>query len=80
MAADALTTVHYIALVITAVGALNWGAVALTGKPNGLLGFLDNSRKGGKDYTKWVYGLVGLSGVFLVGTAIATEVKKKEKK
>ena len=77
---DYLSTVHYIALVIVIVGALNWGAVALTKNPDGVLGFLNRKKVGGTNYAPYVYGLVGLSGIFLTGTAIATEIKKKEKK
>lgn len=80
-----LTTLHYIAFVVVIVGALNWGAVALTDKPDGLLGFL-NTKDRSLDktyrfnYARLVYGLVGISGLYLAGTALYGKIENDKKK
>lgn len=73
------SSLHFILYVIVLVGAVNWGAVAL-------------SKEGGKDFNlvaklfpeektqKMVYGVVGASGVALIAMSLFDMYKSKEKK
>ena len=64
-----MKTVHYIALILVIVGAVNWGLV-------GLFQFdLVATLFGGESepLSRIVYSLVGLSGLIVAGTSLAMQ-------
>ena len=65
-----MSTLDWVAWVLVVVGALNWGLVAL--KYN-----LVEMLFGVGMLTTWVYGLVGLAGLYFVWMALTKKGKKK---
>lgn len=65
-----MSTLDWVAWVLVVVGALNWGLVAL--KYN-----LVEMLFGVGVLTTWVYGLVGLAGLYFVWMALTKSSKKK---
>lgn len=58
--------VHYVALVLVIVGALNWG---LVGAAN--FNLVDTIFGAGSMLSRVVYVLVGISGLVVAGTTLA---------
>ena len=80
--ASANSVLYIILLIIVIVGALNWGAVALNNErtnPQGCGGFVGRIFKT-KSQQKVVYGIVGVSGVLLIGLSLFDAAEKNKKK
>jgi uncharacterized membrane protein YuzA (DUF378 family) len=65
-----MSTLDWVAWVLVVVGALNWGLVAFNFN-------LVEMLFGTSMLTTWVYGLVGLAGLYFVWTAMNKSGKKK---
>lgn len=78
--ASGTSVLYIILLIIVIIGALNWGAVAInptSNKPGcgGFVGRIFTNQK----HQRFVYGVVGVSGVLLIGLSLFDMADKKKK-
>ena len=60
-----MKTLHIIALILTIIGALNWGVIALFD-----INLVETIFGGANLVTRIIYGLVGLAGLVNIGLLV----------